>query len=36
MSEPQKKLRKVLRHSKKKQEDKNIEIEGTSNEKSSF
>ena len=36
MSEPQKKGRKVLRHSRKKQQDKNNETEGTSYEKVSF
>ena len=36
MSEPQKKGRKVLRHSRKKQQDKNNETEGTSYEKLSF
>ena len=36
MSEPQKKRRKVLRHSKKKQEGKNFETEGSSYEKGSF
>ena len=36
MSEPQKKRRKALRHSEKKQQDKNIETEGTSYEKGSF
>ena len=35
-SEPQRKRRKVVRHSKKKQQDKNIETEGTSYEKRSF
>ena len=36
MSEPQKKRRKVQRDSKKKQQDKIIETEGTSHEKESF
>ena len=36
MSEPQRKRRKILRHSKTKQQDKNIEKEGTSYEKGGF
>ena len=35
-TEPQEKRRKVLRHSKKNQQDKNIETEGISYEKGSF
>ena len=36
MSEPQKTRQKVLRHSTKKQQDKNIETEGTSYKKGAF
>ena len=36
MSESQKKRRKVLRHSKKKRQVKNIETEGTSYERGAF